>query len=239
MTKKLLTLLVLLFLASEFSCTKTSIPPGTSALNIVNTMVGSTGLVTNFSGSLGSKTTDTFRYYAFAPQVYYGSANEISSYYGQTPLAISDFSDTTKVLLNVSLNLPINSIHTLFVTGSISSPDSLFTSDQVPYYPVSGDSVTGVRFVNLSTGSNPVRIDISGSSDTLLSGLAYKSISPFQPLPANAMSQANGYTLEFRDAISDSLLVTYSLNIFLFKSQTLAFYGSPASGLTVMSYNNF
>ncbi len=102
--------------------------------------------------------------------------------------------------------------------------DSLLTPDVIPYYPYTGDSLTGIRFVNLSKWSNPISIDIQGSPNIeLVSSLSYKVITTFQPLSANGAAQANGYNLEFRDEITDSVLATYSINIVLFESQTLAF----------------
>jgi len=240
MLTKLNSIIAGLIILFVFSCTKTTAPSGSAALNIVNATIGSTALVTNFNAYNG-KTIDTLQYYNTALQVYYGSSAEIGSYTGSTPLSLSDITDTTRNVYSNTLNLPVGSIHTLFMTGTLTSPDNLFTTDVIPYYPASGDSVTGVRFVNLSPGSNPISVTLqSDTTHTAIgSPIAYKSISNFQSFSANTNAENNGYTFEFRDAASDSVLATYSLNIYLFKSQTLAFYGNTTSGFSVMSINNY
>jgi len=222
------------------SCARTADVSGSSSLTIVNAVTGSNSLVTNFTGSVGSKNASSFIYYSSALQIPYGSFQEIGSYTGRTPLSISDITDTMNSVFYGTLTLPVGSIHTLFMTGTLTTPDSLFTADIVPYYPYYGDSLTGVRFVNLSPGSTPVTVDLQGVTDSIpvLSGLSYKTVSAFQPFSANTNAMNNGYTFEFRDGLGNVLTST-GLNILPFKSQTLALYGNAANGYAIMAINNY
>jgi len=224
------------------SCVKTIIPPGTSALTIVNAIPNSNAVVTNFFGSNGGKSIDTLTYYNSALQIYYGRYTEVSSYSGPTNLSLSQTSDTLLPIANMTLNMQINGIYSLFLAGyDTTEVDTMFVKDNIPYYPTSGDSITGVRFVNLSKGGNPILITLQ--SDTthtpILNNIVYKTITPFQSYSANTNAQSIGYNLEFRDVISDSILATSRLRIYLYKSQTLAFYGNPIVGYSVMSINNY
>jgi len=235
-------------------CIKTNTPPGTSALTIVNAIPNSNALVTNFWGNTGSQIamSDTLQYYATALQIYYANWSELSSYSGKTSLSLPQISDTTTSLTNLTMNLQIGSIYSLFITGSDTAHvDTLFTKDIIPYYPYSGDSVIGVRFINLSTGSLPVQVTLQ--SDTthtpIANNISYKTVTPFQELSSNVNALANGYTFEFRDAASDSVLTTVSFTtgsypaMFPFKSVTICLIGQPgvsaAVPLSGMIYPNY
>ena len=225
-----------------FSCIKTNTAPGTSALTIVNAIPNCNAIVTNFIGSNGNKTTDTLMYYNSALQIYYGQYSEVSAYTGTTHLSLSQASDTLLPIANMTLNMQIGGIYSLFLAGSDTTQvDTMFTKDNIPYYPASGDSLTGVRFVNLSKGGKPIFITLQ--SDTthtrIQNNISYKIITSFASYPANGNAQTLGYNFEFRDAGSDSVLATSYLNIYLFKSQTLAFYGNASVGYSVMSINNY
>jgi hypothetical protein len=222
-------------------CIKTNTLPGTSSLTIVNAIPNSNAIVTNFLGNNGSKTTDSFQYYNSALQIYYGSYSEVSSYTGATHISLSQTSDTLLPIANMTLNMQIGGIYSLFLAGSDTTQvDTLFSKDNIPYYPASGDSATGVRFVNLSKGSTPISITLQSDTNhsAILSNIAYKNISSFQSFSANSISQSNGYIFEFRDA-TNTILATYPINIYLNKSQTLALYGNSNVGYSVMSINNY
>jgi hypothetical protein len=242
MKKIILSLLFLCTVCSISFCKKNSPPSGSSAFTIVNTLVNSTPVVTNFSQiAVGGKLSTSLNWYNSALQIGYGTYSELSSYAGMTLLSLSQISDTLVSLWNGLLNLSVGSTHSLFIIGAdTTNVDTLFTTDVIPYYPYTGDSVTGIRLVNVSPGSNPISVDIQGATGApLVTNLSYKGITGFQALPATSVVQTNGYTIEFRDAASGTLLTTYSLPIVLFKSQTLAFYGTALSGQLVMAINNF
>jgi hypothetical protein len=229
---KLITTIIILC-GPILSCNKNIAPPFAAvSLNIANANVGSQGVIPNFG-------TPGFSYANSTLNIGYGSASNCEPEPGNISLSIVQSTDTSQTLINRQYNLKIGGIYSLFVAGSTTSPDTLFVQDNIPVLPVV-DSVTGVRFVNLVQGSGPISIDIlANSGAAIVTSLAYKSISGFQQFPANSVAQGNGYIFEFRDAISDSLLASYPLNIVLSKNQTLVYYGSIANGLSVFSENNY
>jgi hypothetical protein len=216
------------------ACNKNNLSPSSvAAFNIVNASIGSQGLVINFS--------DTIVPYFAASEytVGFGSSALFSPLTGKRPLVLTDLTDTAIPILKTNYQLNPGGIYSLFISGSISAPDTIFSKDNIPLYGLT-DSLTGVRFVNLSEGSNPLSIDIAGNPNmSVLNSLPYKNISVFQSFPANSTAAANGYAFEFRDGISDSLLVSYPLNIVINKNQTLAFYGNSAIGFNVLAIANY
>ena len=227
------TLALCLLLAS---CTKQGDPPGTASLIIVNTVVGSQPLVTNFSG------TKPITYYT-ARQLIYKAFNDynnlFSAYSGLQQLALYQYPDTTEKsnpLFNLTLDLPVGSIHSLFLTGTVNTPDTVFTKDNLPYY-AAGDSAMGMRFINLSPGSNPISVNIVGRANGSEAGsLSYKGVTGFRNYPVK-MSLAD-YVFEFRDAGTGTLIASYTTkginepgtiirNLWVYHSFTLALVGTP------------
>jgi hypothetical protein len=105
------------------------------------------------------------------------------------------------------------------------------------------DSISGVRFINLSQGSKPISINLQGNlpAQAEISGLAYKQVSVFKTYPdTNGISS---YNFEIRDQASGNLLTTFSWNFTLFKNNTLVITGSedPSIGtpVNVFPVNNF
>ena len=227
-------------------CIKTNTPPGTSSLNIINAVPTSNLLITNFQGNGNSKITDTLTYYNSALSIGYGGFVDIGSYSGMTHLSLSQTSDTFSSISNLTLNLKIGNIYSLFLTGTDTlHVDTLFTKDIIPYYPAV-DSVTGVRFVNLSTGSMPVLVtNQADTTHTPITGnISYKTVTAFQQLSANTMAQANGgYTFEFRDVASNTILTTVYCPIVPFKNVTVCLIGQPGVFAVVpqsgILYNNY
>lgn len=240
--KKLYLLFLLAVVAAvtgETSCIKATHSAGSAALNIVNAIPNSNPLVINFSPVNDPKLGDTFSYYYFANEVAYGQAVEFGFYTGNQPLSLSPITDTTVTIWTGSLSLPVASIHTLFLAGTDTlHVDTLFTSDQIPYYPASGDSVTGIRFVNLATGSNPVSVDIQGGG-SIVNSLAYKGVTAFIQEPAGSNALNNGYVFEIRDAGSGNVLTTVPFNnnsyppLLPFKSVTICLIGQPGLNAAV------
>jgi hypothetical protein len=210
-------------LAALFSCVKSNNPPGTASLTIVNAVAGSNPLYTNFS------TTQALEWYFAAAQISFGSSEEFSSFSGHQQLAL--YQDTlaqSAPLYNLTLNLPIGTIHSLFLTGTTSAPDTMTTVDAPPYHPAS-DSSMGIRFVNLSPGSAPVSVDIQGEANgSEAPGLPYKSITAFKDYPVT--SAVSAYTFEFRDAASGTLLASYTISSTPYFNYTIALEGLPGVG---------
>jgi len=142
-----------------------------------------------------------------------------------------------------SLSFSAGSLYSLFITGvDTSSPDFLFVQDTVTQRT---DSTAGIRFINLSAGSNPVSVDIQGQAiGGVVTSLAYKGITNFMSFPAT--SAISSYVFEYRDATSGSLLASYTVNgvntsnehvsnTVLFRNLTIALIGQPAGGIVGQS----
>ena len=230
---------VWVFLCIMLSCSKQNTPPGTSSLILINALPNSTpSLVTNFSG------TEPIVWYSSALKLTYGTAsttNQTTAYSGEQPLAIYRYPDTTEhstPLYNLVLDLQPGSMHTLFLTGTLTAPDTLFTTDYPPYHPLA-DSTMGIRFVNLSAGSNPISINISGSANgSEVASLPYKSITDFKIYAANY--KISNYKFEVRDAGTGSLLSSLDVtginstatNNRRYRNITIAYMGLPNDATT-------
>lgn len=219
---------------------------GGSSLTVVNAVIGSQNLVTNFTGSDGGKTLSPF-IYKNAPSIPYENFSEFGSYSGTTTLSISPVTDTLLTLWSGTFDLSHNQIHSLFLTGTDTLHiDSLFTLDNPP---VHADSSAGIRFVNLSPGSNPVSIDIQGQSNgSETTSLGYKGITAFKNYAATAA--ISSYVFEFRDAATGNLLASYTLtgvnngtgtdtspNTVRWKNMTIALTGLPGAQGTFLINN--
>jgi hypothetical protein len=249
-----------LFLAA--SCYKTRLrPEGTASLTLINAVVGADSLVTNFN-----KSATLPGYYINANMIVYNnygsgpySVNnyQLSAYAGSQQLMIYKIPDTfpkSEPLYDLTLDLPVGSINTFFMTGTTAAPDTLFTRDYPRNHPVS-DSVTGIRFVNLSPGSQPISINIQGGSPgSEVSSIPYKGITSFKDYPAT--HDISSYTFEFRDAATGELLASFladGINIngsgtlesnkWRYRNCTLALLGLPggtdATAQTVLLINNY
>jgi len=228
------------------ACLKTVTPPGTASLTVINSVVGSQPLVMAFGEDRLStlyKNAGRLSYATFAV-----ATNQFRSYTGDQRLRLYQYPDTTDKsipLFDLRLNLPVGSMKTLYLTGTATQPDSLMVDESFPYHPAS-DSVTSMRFANLSPGSAPISINLLGQpAGSIVANLPYKGISAFFTYPAT--SKISSYTFEIRDAASGALLLTYSAtginlvgaqygqqNKYLFHNNTLAMVGSPAgTGTTV------
>lgn len=243
---------LLLFTAA---CNKENTPAATASLTVINTVTGSDILVASFKG------TQPLTSYARASMIAYGAYynnveasfnNQFNAYSGTQPLALYNYPDTTvpaKPLFNLQLSLPAGTINSLFLTGAVALPDTLFTVDHPPYHPIA-DSSMGVRFVNLSPGSTPVNINLQGQANGSEAGsLSYKGITGFKNYPV--VSTVSSYVFEFRNAANGDLLATYTAaginqlangfpNKWSHKNFTLAFYGPATDPLkqAVLCINN-
>ncbi|TCC91057.1 DUF4397 domain-containing protein [Pedobacter hiemivivus] len=226
---------IALFLLVMISCKKENSLPGTAAITIVNTVVGCEKLVTNFKG------TEPIDYY-LARILDYNSCNYrnlFTSYSGKQRLALYNYPDTTdksKPLFDMTLNLPVGSIYSLFLTGTVSTPDMLLLKETLPYYGQL-DSLMGIRFVNLSPGSAALSVNLVGKSNgSETATISFKSITDFKKYAVGV--NINDYTFEFRDAVSGTLIADYTTsyvndpgieypNPWLFRNFTLALIGKP------------
>jgi hypothetical protein len=201
----------LLFTTACFSCSKNTGTGETPAsLTIINAVPGSSPLVTNFNG------TTPITWYNNATQLFYGqyaSSYQYGISEGKQALALYQYPDTiahSLPLFNLILQVMPGGIQTLFLTGTLTAPDTLLVTEKLPYHPVT-DSSLGLRFVNLSSGSSPVRIYVTGQNNNpVVNSLPYKGITGFINFPARAAT--GNYAIEFRDQQSNVLLGAYTIN---------------------------
>lgn len=234
--KHIITILVVLL---ALSCTKNQSYPGTASLTLINAVPNSTpSLVTNFSG------TEPIQWYKNALKLVYGTSgtsNQAMAYTGEQRLAIYKYPDTLAhnfPLYDLALDLHPGTIYTLFLTGTLTAPDTLFTIDAPPYHPAT-DSSLGIRFVNLMAGSVPVNVNLTGNANgSETNNLAYKSITGFKNYAATY--NVSKYTFEFRNATTGTLISTLDVtgintatyNNRRFRNFTLALIGSPTDPAT-------
>jgi hypothetical protein len=210
-------------------------PVSLSSVTVINATTGSGGIIPNFAKS-------PVQYFAYANVVGYGSFYEYSIPSGATPVSVWQKTDTIHVVFKGTFTLQSQGIYSLYLCGdNLTSPDTLFTHDILAYHSVT-DSVAGVRFVNLSPGSNPVSVDIQGNANgSEVSSLAYKKITSFK-IYTDTNENPNpstGYIFEFRDQASGNLLATYTYNnIARFRNVTIVLYGDPGNQST-FQVNNY
>lgn len=226
------------------ACTKDAKIQDAASLRIFNATIGGDTLVTNFSG------TQPIKWYKSGQFLEYGKAinsqnNEVNGMFnviaGNQPLALFHYPDTlvkSKPVFDLNLQLPVRSINTLFLTGTLTAPDMLLTTDNPPYHPAA-DSTMGLRFVHLSPGNLKVSINLKDQAPgSEMATIGYKEISSFKKYPV--VAGVNEYIYEFRDADNGNLLITYKLdvrntgagstkNIYRNNNYTMALYGDPAS----------
>lgn len=213
-----------------FSCSKTSAPSQPASLTIYNGMVGSNVVATIFTNG---RYDDWF---GNAGQVPYGYSLEIGCTPGRQPLALYQFPDTTAQsapFYSLAFDLPAGTIHSLFLTGTNTAPDTLLTTDNPPYHPAS-DSSVGIRFVNLSPGSAPVSVDIQGlPNGSEVAGLPYKGITAFKNYPAT------NYVFEFRSRSGGILIATYAISgaSIVYRNVTIVLGGASGAQGTFLINN--
>ncbi len=238
--------LVALISACEKTGTIPSVPRPAS-LTVVNAIPTSAPVIAVIN--TGSPIT----YFNFAIPIGYGSFSEYSPSGGEDTAYVVQGADTLDVGPKSAglpfydiLNLKPGGIYSLYLCGAdTSSPDYLLTTDSIPYYGPT-DSVMGIRFVNLSTGSNPISINLEGSANgSEVGSLPYKGIATIKQYTNN--STTVDYFFVIRDvATGDSLaqfdfLLNGSYNngfgltdpitndLLTFKNITIAIYGSESN----------
>jgi hypothetical protein len=139
------------------------------------------------------------------------------------------------------LNIPValNSIQTLFLAGNLHQPDTFLVKDEPLTFAIE-DSSMSFRFVNLSPGSAPVNVNLQGkASGSEVASLSYKNITAFRKYKADA--SISQYVFEFRDAATEELLTTLSVdginapgnenapNLWRRRNFTIVFDGNPGT----------
>jgi hypothetical protein len=216
------------------ACSKENTPEGAASLSIVNAVLGSSMLATNFSSNGPVP-------YISSKKVYYKNFSQFNAYSGTQRVRLYNYPDTLprdQPVFDVDLRLPDGSIHTLFLSGTRSAPDTLLVDETIPYFPAN-DSAMAIRFINLSPGAEPISVNIKGQANgSEASALAYKQVTSFETYAANA--SLTEYVFEFRNAVSGDLLASYTTtgsnatgtspynpNKWRYRSFTLVLAGKP------------
>ena len=139
--------------------------------------------------------------------------------------------DTLAQLLSTAITLEAGDIGTLFLLGQGGEMQGMFFNESLPAL---SDSLTGVRFINLSPDSGPVSVTLSGQDGNLASDLSYPDDSGY--LELEARRQVGTYVFEFRDG-DDNIIGTASLEVIpergtnaVFKYHTFALTGLSNDG---------
>lgn len=215
-------------LTGIYSCKKSQIADpkiAQGAINVTNAVIGgatitytSSQSIISTDNTLGNNSAGWFPMASGQLTVNFGVPAKAATATAPAVPAVMYYSNT--------INVTGNSNYSLFLTGTSSAIDNVLI--QETYTQTYPDSVCGVRFINLAPGSNPVSVDIRGSANgSEAASLVYKAYSGFNKHPATA--NISGYTFEFRDAVSGSLLTSYTLNTPYLHNATLCFSGSAGN----------
>ena len=241
---KQLTWLYFLSLFLLTACKKDN-PRGVATLLMFNAVIGSDTLVTSFNGTepiTWYKNANKLIYGQVTNSTYFNMNGQFNSYAGDQSIALYNKQDTTpksKPVFDLGVNLPVSSINSLFLTGTMTAPDFFLTKDNPPYHPAT-DSSMGIRFVNLSPGIMKLSVNLVGQANgSELNNLGYKQITDFKNYPV--ITGVNEYRYEFRDAGNGDLITTYTIDVRnkqsgnvvsnprRYRNFTLMFYGSYGS----------
>jgi hypothetical protein len=228
-TKLLYVVLGLIGVGSFTGCKK-DVVPAAVAVNIINASSDLPSISVNF-------TLVPIQYYQQSAILGYGSSTEFSEPTGVVPLTLISSTDTLHHFFQGNLTLNSGGIYSLYIYGSLPKIDTLLLRDNIP---VHRDSTCGIRFINLSSDSGPVSVDIQGGTTVDFSGIAFKNITAFKTYPVTAAIKNNGgYTFEVKDA-AGNILTTVSWNFKIFQNNTLVISGSKAnSTVQVIQVNNY
>jgi hypothetical protein len=247
------------------SCQKatTALPTsGVADLTIVDAIPNSAPVIPIIN------TTEPIMWFVGAARLYYPGYNQYSPVAGNDTVYAVQYTDTSDVgskstgqMFYGILPLARGGIYSLFLCGTdTTDPDYLFTQDSLPYHSPA-DSTVGIRFVNLSTGSNPISINLEGSPfGSEVSDLPYKGITGFKNYLSNSSITYGSYLFVIRDLATGDSLTQFLLQGFnnsngvglsdpntgnpsVFKNVTLAVIGQPGMNAavpqTVMEIDNY
>lgn len=220
----------LMFLSlTIFSCKKDVFETTSLAsLTIVNTVTGgTTAKFGSLSNNINNNAASYFTIFTGNPDIYvWPVTDSLMPYYNSNKaIAVAD-----------------RDYFTLFLTGTTSSPEGILVKEDLQPY---GDSVLGVRFVNLSPNSTPVNVTLSTSTTVNeFESISYKQFSMFKLFPA--VKSVSSYNFQVRSASNPGTILS-SMTISLtasgaprFRNLTLVFRGnvggSPAPGITRVNH---
>jgi hypothetical protein len=216
------------------ACKKINFEGSPGVLAIFNSLDNQVNLYTNFSGSqdFQYRTAKLIQNNQFQP-----NQNRITLNKNPQSLALYASTDTLPKdapVLNLELDINAGDIYSLFVYGSKEDAKHLLLKESIPGV-LEKDSLTWVRFINLS-GYPHISLNIAGNTPgSLVSDLPFEQNTAFIHLDAN--HAVNNYVFEVRDKNTGDLLFAYStdkindyknlFNPWFNKPNTLVFAGKP------------
>lgn len=234
MQEKMSVLVFIIIVSALGSCKKTSFDGSPGVLAVFNAIDDQVNLYTNFSGS---------------PDFSYSTANMISNKQFQPgnhrykiisnpqPLALYATTDTLPKdapVLKLDLTVNDGDIYSLFVYGPKDNAKHTLLKESIPGVQEK-DSLTHVRFINLSGYPNISLNIFENAPGSLVDDLPYEQNSGFIRLDAD--HSVSGYTFEARDKNTGLLLASFAVerinnfdniyNGWFNRSNTLVFAGKP------------
>lgn len=228
---------IILVAAAFTACKKDSVDlTPLASLNLVNATVNIAAVKANFTSVPGN-----VNYYNLITATTAYGANTAYGVLANTSvgLAVASSVDSTKLLFNNSLNLASGSIYSLYLAGQSTSVDTILVKETIPSF---ADSSCGVRWINLSYNSTPIKITLAATPTVNeVSSIGYKQASDFKTYSATAAN--NTYSFQVRDVTSNAVLATYALTVPRFFNCTLAWIGQTggtgANAPKVQRINNY
>jgi len=215
-------LFILLIMAELTACKKDAVKAtALTSLNFTNAVINAPTMYLN--SAIDSVTNNSF--------------GEFSLLTGQTQYKVYALAGPSQPFYNQTVTTANGGYYSLFLSGlSTSAIDAVFIKETYKNYI---DSLSGVRFINLSPDSQPISVDIQGNANgSEVASLAYKAYTGFKQ---HAATQAvSSYNFEIRDAATGTLLTTYTFNTPYFHNVTLAIIGSESAGTVgILQDNDF
>lgn len=206
---------LLIITASMTGCEKDEVPtPGLTSVNVVHAVVNASAIKVNPTGS-------NIIYSSYTDSIKFGAAKVYSLQAGtEAPVTIVSTADTTKPLFTATLPTGPGEMYSLFLAGQYPQADTVWVRDEISNYT---DSLIGIRFINLSPNSNAIKINIKGKTQNEASDLGYKQITAFKQYAAKSAN--TNYQFEVRDAVTSTLLTSFTLTYTRFHNHTLVIKG--------------
>lgn len=201
-----------------------------SSVNVTNAIFNSSPVIVN--------TTDGSIPFSNSPtHIAYQSYGQYSMIAGAATVSVTYASDTLKPIITQKVNAANGSYYSMFLSGTAGAVDIVLVKDNYTNY---ADGVCGVRFINLSSDSHPISINITGNSNgNEVSNLAYKAYTNFKKYAVTASN--NSFSYDIRDAATGNFLTTFVLYAPTFQNVTLALTGleNDPNGVAIEQINNY
>jgi len=240
-TSNLVTFIAFILLFISCNKTEADITGAPAAINLVNAVAAddNNDLNMNFTGNnIIYANSKRLSYWAWDGT----SANGLLTFgipsNKAIPLIVALAKDTTKPIFNQTINFNPGDIYSLFIGGKLGSASYVLQKDTLTKI---SDSLTAIRFINMSQDLNAVSINISGNpTGSEVTQLNYRQITGFKMY--SAKSTDFSYTFEVRDATTGDFLTSFNYNkLARFKHVTLIIRGLKDSwpGVEVVRMNNW